>query len=77
MVCIENFTKWVELNVSPSKSSKDSARGFPEGVLRRYKVPGEVLPDHGRDFMRELQHVLAQHGIAHALASREHPSLTG
>ena len=35
MVCIEHFTKWVELIPRPTKSSKDSARGLLEGVLSR------------------------------------------
>ena len=33
MVCIEHFTKWVELIPLPSKSSRDSARGLLDGVL--------------------------------------------
>ena len=36
LVCIEHFTKWVELIPLPSKSSRDSARGLLDGVLSRY-----------------------------------------
>ena len=39
MVCIEHFTKWVELDPLPSKSSRDSARGLLEEVLSRYEEP--------------------------------------
>ena len=37
IVCIEHFTKHVELIPLPSKSSQNSARGFLEGVHSRYK----------------------------------------
>ena len=54
MVCIEHFIKWVELIPLPSKSSRDLARGFLEGVLTRYGAPREVLTDQGREFMGEF-----------------------
>ena len=53
MVYIEHFTKWLELIPLPSKSSKDSARGFLKGILGRYRAPGEVLTDQRRKFMGE------------------------
>ena len=49
LVCIEHFTKWVELIPLPSKSSKDAARGLLDGVLSRYKAPGEMLTDQERE----------------------------
>ena len=54
MVCVEHFTKWVEPIPLPSKSSRDSARGFLEGVLSRYGAPGEVLTDQGKEFLVEF-----------------------
>ena len=36
LVCIEHFTKWVELIPLPSKSSKDATRALLDGVLSRY-----------------------------------------
>ena len=77
MVCIEHFTKWVELIPLPSKSSKNSARGLLEGVLSRYGAPGEILTDQGREFMGEFQTLLNKHEITHRLASREHPQSDG
>ena len=50
LVCIEHFTKWVELVPLPSKSSKGAARGLLEGVLSRYGAPGEVITDIGGEF---------------------------
>ena len=49
LVCIEHFSKWVELIPLPSKSSANAARGFLE-VLSRYGAPGEVVTDGGREF---------------------------
>ena len=59
LVCIEHFTKWVELIPLPSKSSKDSARALLDGVLSRYGAPGEILTDQGREFQGEFQTLLA------------------
>ena len=73
LVCIEHFTKWVELIPHPSKSSKDAARALLDGVLSRYGAPGEVLTDHGREFQGEFQTLLAAYEITHRLSSREHP----
>ena len=39
LVCIEHFSKWVEVIPLPSKSSANAARGLLEGVLSRYEAP--------------------------------------
>ena len=44
---------WVIFSL-PSKSLKDSARGFLEGVPSRYGALAEVLTDKGREFMGEF-----------------------
>ena len=54
LVRIEHFTKWVELIPLPSKSSKDAAKALLEGVLSRYRAPGEILTDQGREFQGEF-----------------------
>ena len=77
LVCIEHFTKWVELIPLPSKSSKDAARALLEGVLSRYGAQGEILKDQGREFQGEFQTLLSQHEITHRLASGEHPQSDG
>ena len=77
LVCIEHFTKWVELIPLPSKSSRDAARGLLDGVLSRYGAPGEILTDQGREFQGDFQTLLAKHEITHRLASREHPQSDG
>ena len=77
LVCIEHFTKWVELIPLPSKSSKDAARALLDGVLSRYGAPGEVLTHQGREFRGEFQTLLAAHEITHRLSSREHPQSDG
>lgn len=42
MVCIEYFTKWVELILLPSRASKNSVWGLLEWVLSRYETPKGV-----------------------------------
>ena len=77
MVCIEHFTKWIELIPLPSKSSRDSARGLLEGVLSRYGAPGVILTDQGPEFEGDFQTLPAKHEITHRLSSREHPQSDG
>ena len=77
LVCIEHFTKWVELIPTPSKSAKDTTRAFLHGVLTRFGAPGEILTDQGNEFKGEFQTLLAKHEITHRLASREHPQSDG
>ena len=77
MVCVEHFTKWVELIPLPLKSSRDSARGFLEGVLSIYWALGKVLTDQVSDFLGEFQSLLSRHEITHRLASREQPYSDG
>ena len=50
MVCIEHFSKWVELIPLKSKTSAGTAHGFLEGVPSRYGAPGEVITDQGGEF---------------------------
>ena len=76
LVCIEHFSKWVELIPLPSKSSANAARGLLEGVLSRYGAPGEVITDRGGEFQAEFDLLLTKHEITHRLASREHPQAT-
>ena len=77
MVCIEHFTKWVELIPLPSKSSLHSAHGLLEGVLSRYGAPGEILTDQGKEFGGAFQTLLSKHEITHRMSSHEHPQSDG
>ena len=72
LVCIEHFTKWVEMIPLPSKSSKDAARALLDKVMSRYGARGEILRDQGREFQGEFQTLLSQHEITHRLTSEEH-----
>ena len=77
LVCIEHFTKWVELIPLPSKCSKDAARALLEGVSSRYGAQAKVLTDQGSEFKGDFQTLLSQHEITNRLASREHPQSDG
>ena len=77
LVCIEHFSKWVELIPLPSKSSANAARGLLKRVLSRYGAPGEVVIDRGGEFQAEFDVLLTKHGITHRLASRDHPQADG
>ena len=72
LVCIEHFSKWVELIPLPSKSFANAARGFLE-VLSRYGAPGEVVTHRGGEFQAEFDVLLTRYEITHRLALRDHP----
>ena len=74
---MEHFTKWVELVPLRSKSSTDVAHAFLDQVLSRFGTPGEVLTDEGKEFQGAFRTLLANHTIAHKMASREHPQADG
>ena len=76
-VCIEHFTKWIELIPLPSKSFQDSPRGLLEGVLSRYEARGVILTDQGPEFDGDFQTLLATLEVTHKLSSREHPQSDG
>ena len=77
LVCIEHFTKWVELIPLPSKSAEGVARAFLENVISRYGVPGVVLTDGGTEFQGEFQQLLTQQEITHRITSRDNPQADG
>ena len=76
-MCIEHFSKWVELIPLPSKSSANATRGLLEGVISRYGAPDEVLTDQGGEFQGEFDSLLSKHEMKHRLASRDHPQADG
>ena len=77
LVCIEHFTKWVELIPLPSKSSAHVARAFLENIISRYGVPAVVLTDQGTEFQGEFQSLLSKQQITHRVASKENPQADG
>ena len=73
LVCIEHFTKWVELIPTTSKKAAEVAYQFKSQILSRYGALGEVITDQGSEFRGEFETLLARHEITHRTATRDHP----
>lgn len=77
LICIERFSKWCELVPLPDKTSERAADAFAAQVLTRFRAPGEVVTDQGREFQGRFRDLITKHEITHRLASREHPQADG
>ena len=77
LVCIEHFTKWVDLIQLPSKFSAHVAGAFLENIISRYGVPAVVLTDQGTEFQGEFQALLTKQQITHRVASKENLQADG
>ena len=77
MICVEHFSKWVEVIPIPDKSSNTIATAFLQHVLSRFLAPAEVLTDQGREFQGEFEALLRKAHIDHRTTSRDYPQADG
>ena len=77
MVCIESFSKNIEIIPIPHKKTPFTAYAFEHGVLGRYGSCAEVLTDQGKEFMGEFQELLERYMIDHRVTSPHHPQTNG
>ena len=77
MVCIEHFSKYVEVFPLKDKLSKEVAYHFLHGVLSRYGACAEVLTDGGGEFQGSFAELLVKAMIDHRVTSRSHPQANG
>ena len=54
LVCIEHFSKWVEVIPLKSKKPSEVRDAFSQAVLTRFGAPAEVLTDRGGEFEAEF-----------------------
>jgi transposase-like protein len=77
LVMVEHFSKWIELVLSPDKSSKGVAYAFLDRVLSHFRAPAEVLTDQGIEFQGEFQVLCDKALIDHRTMSQDHPEADG
>ena len=76
MVCVEAFSKWLELIPIPNKSAATTERAFVT-VLTRFGACAVVTTDQGREWAAEWTAPLQNLGIDHRETSRNHPQANG
>ena len=50
LVCVDPFSKWVELGALPDKTAESCADFFYTNVVARYGIPRLVRSDNGGEF---------------------------
>ncbi|GAX73350.1 hypothetical protein CEUSTIGMA_g803.t1 [Chlamydomonas eustigma] len=77
LVCVEHFSKIVEVFPLKDNSSAEIAYHFLHGVIARYGAPAEVLTDGGGEFQAEFDDLLLKCLIDHRVTSPHHPEANG
>ena len=77
MVCIEHFSKHVELIALPDKSADNTAYAFLSHVVGRFGASAEVLTDRGAEFLGAFHQLLEECMIDHRTTSAQHPQADG
>jgi len=77
MVCVEHFSKHLELVPIPDKEPHTTAAAFAAAVLGRYGSPAEVLTDGGGEWMKEFDQQLLSCMVDHRNTSASHPEANG
>jgi len=77
MVCIEHFTKWIELIAIRTKTAAATAQAFLSSVIARYGASAEVVTDGGTEFQGEFEDLLTRSLIDHRVSSPGHPQSDG
>jgi PHD-finger len=77
MVCVEHFTKHVEVIPIPSKHADVVMYAFLHNVLGRFGACAEVVTDQGAEFQGVFQDMLTNSLIDHRTTSAHHPQSDG
>ncbi|KXZ57050.1 hypothetical protein GPECTOR_5000g1276 [Gonium pectorale] len=77
LVCVEAWTKHVEMIPLRTKGSQEVANAFLANVLARFSAPAEVVSDGGTEFQGAFAALLEQCFIDHRVTSPNHPQANG
>ena len=77
MVCVDTFSKWVEIGAIPDKSAATCADFFYTNVCCRYGLPRKVRSDQGNEFRAIFDEMCDLLAITHRTTAAYHPSANG
>ena len=77
MICVDHWSKVVELVPLPDKTAACTASAFKAAVLARYGSCAECLTDGGQEWRGEFEALLEQCFIDHRVTSASHPQTNG
>ncbi len=77
MVCVESYSRWIEVIPIPDKKANHTAQAFLHAVIARWGAPAEVVTDQGNEFEGEFDQLLRQCHVDHRRTSASHPQSNG
>ena len=77
LVCIEHFSKWIEVFPLQNKTADEIAYYLLHGVIARFGAPAEILTDGGGEFEGAVSKLLLLHLIDRRTTSSNHPQANG
>ena len=77
MICVDHWSKVVEVIPISDKSAACTAFAFKAAVLARYGACAECLTDGGQEWRGEFEALLEQCFIDHRVTSPSHPQTNG
>lgn len=77
IVCVDPFSKWVELAVLPELDSTNTATWFFDEIICRYGVPTIVRSDQGREYWGDFHSMLVRLGVKHRPIATMWPRANG
>ena len=76
-ICVDNFSKWIEVKALPDKKSSTIAQWFWEEIICRYGCPRYVRSDNGGEFKGEFLQLLENCSITLINTSSYYPRSNG
>lgn len=76
-ICIDNFSKWIEVKALPNKKSETIAQWFWEDIICRFGCPRYVRSDNGGEFKGKFLTLLENCSIAPINTSPYYPRSNG
>ena len=77
MICVDSFSKWVELFPMRTKSSAEVVEVLRMGIVARFGVPVEMRFDRGLEFAGSVKGFCEDLGISRVVISTMHPQANG
>ncbi len=65
VVCVDDFSKFVILNIIPSRQAEDLKAWVLKHVLGPYARPLQIRSDQGNEFATTFSQFLKEHNIKH------------
>ena len=77
LVAIDYFTKWVEAESYSSVNTKSVIKFIKRNIIYQYRVPYELISDHGSHYQGELCKLLENFKIMHHKSDPYWPETNG